>query len=449
MPTVGQLYHNATDALLRGDYEAALRGYTCIVALQPHHLDARIRLADTLLAMGEVQSAAAVYSGAARQGTWAGHPLRAMICIKLLTSLAPELAELQSQLAALYAAGSSRLGPSLRLPCGDNTLEATPEALQAIHVRSVRTLVPQAAALGADLRALDGTWPERLPPVPLLSTLPQEGFVALLKSATLRRARPGQDVIRQGEAGQSFFMLARGQLGVHQRQSPGRAAAEAECKLAELHPGAVVGELALLSSAARTASVRAMNDSDLLEFDAAALNALGQSRQKVAAALERFSRERLLQSLMQHSPLFQALQPKQRLDLIRRFRGLNVPAGTRLVQEGAQGEGLFAILHGGVAVYKQHAGGRTHVATLGPTAIFGEISLLDARPITADVETTQDSTLLFLEAHYFQKLMAALPALRGAMEGLSESRLLDTQMQLAAHVDTTDPGLDLQLIDAG
>ena len=64
----------------------------------------------------------------------------------------------------------------------------------------------------------------------------------------------------------------------------------------------------------------------------------------IGAALDRFARERLLKNLLATSPLFKPFNRQQQMDLIRRFDGHEVAAGTLIIQEGAAGLGLFVVL---------------------------------------------------------------------------------------------------------
>src|SRR3954462_11224640 len=102
MLTIGELKHAADECLFSDDYEQALRLYVQIVELQPLHLDARLRIADALLALGEVQRAAVVYVRLAQYAAHAGYPLRALTALKILGALEPELKSLVRGVSELY-----------------------------------------------------------------------------------------------------------------------------------------------------------------------------------------------------------------------------------------------------------------------------------------------------------------------------------------------------------
>ena len=74
-------------------------------------------------------------------------------------------------------------------------------------------------------------------------------------------AGPGDAVIREGEDGQDMFVVVAGSLRVV------KAGAGEEQELAVLEPGDSFGEIALLDSGPRSASVVAIEASTLLRFE--------------------------------------------------------------------------------------------------------------------------------------------------------------------------------------
>ncbi len=424
MNTLHELRAYADEKLFQQDYPAALHAYTALVRLDPAGLDARLRVADTLLAVGEVQHAAEVYTALARHAAHAGYPLRALVAAKILEALEPQLAPLIASIAKLYAEGSERLGRGLRLSM---TGDASPlPEIDLEQVPELAELVPVAAALVADVSAV-AIYPEQLPPIPLFSDLPEDAFSRLLSEVNLLRVRPGQDVLTQGEPGRAFYVLARGEVEVLRQK-----ANEPEVLLAKLADGAIFGEMALVSAQPRSATVRATSDADLLEIDAEALAAAASSVPTIAAALDRFTRQRLLGNLMATSPFFRPLDRKQRLDLVRRFSAHDLTPGTTIIEEGSPGRGLYLLLHGQADVSKRDGDEKVLLATLGPTDVFGEISLLGEEPTTASVTAATQCTVLFLSRELFQKLAAAVPEIRDYVEELSDERRMDTRLTLSA-----------------
>jgi CRP-like cAMP-binding protein len=442
MPTLRDLRAEADRRLFADDFHGALQLYCAIVQLDPTDLDARLRVADSLLALGEVQRAAVVYTAFARHATYAGYPLRALVALKVLTALEPQLAGLLAPLAELYSVESKRLGRGVRLAPGDPDREV-PAGLDLTTPIPLERLVPHAERIAADTRGLP--YPERLPPIPLLSELQADAFGAVLHALKLRRVRPGAVIIAEGEPGHSFFVIARGEVKVVRGLAQNLDGIEDEIVLATLHEGAIFGEMALVSAAPRSATVRAVTDTDLLEFDCDALAAASRDVATLAVALDKFTRERLLHNLMQSSPIFRPLDRKQRLDLVRRFTAHDVAPGVQIITEGQPGRGLFILLAGEVDVSKRDGDTKVLLATLKPGDVFGEISLLHDEPTTATVTAARQSTVLFLDKEIFHRLCAAFPDIREYVSQLSEDRLMDTRLLLegTATEELTDEDIAL------
>lgn len=418
MPTFADVRARADALLYQGHVLEALHVYCTLLRHDPTSFDARMRVADALLALGELQRAAVVYTVLARHATHAGHPLRALVALKVLTTLEPLLESMLDGLGQLYSRDSPRLGRGARVAADDR--KPLPDGFALAPLPAREALVAEAQAMGADLQGAGNVYPDKLPPIPLFSELPRDAFSRVLVALKLRRARPGDVILREGEVGHGFFVLARGTVAV----------TRASLALASLHEGAIFGEMALLAASPRSATVTAQTDCDLLEFDRDALVAASRDVATIAAALDKFTRERLLNNLIATAPIFGSLDRQQRLDLVRRFSAHDVAPGVGIVQEGARGQGLYLLLSGEVAVQKAEEGSRVELARLGPGEVFGEMSLLDNRPASASVVALRQSTVLFLPGDVFRRLIEAVPEIGNYVRGLGEERAMDTRLLL-------------------
>ena len=432
MQTIADLKQRADRALFDERFEQALQLYTTIVEQQPGNLDARLRVGDALLALGEVQAAAVVYTALARNAALAGYPLRALVALRVLSKLEPKLSVLLTEIAKLYARESYRVGQGARrtLPSLDEVVHDTGNP----PVPSERAvLLPYAQQIAARYTSDSVFFPERLLPIPLLSLLPEHEFTQMLDVLDVVRVRPDTWILRQGEPGRSFYVLARGTIEVSTERA-GEAV-----KLAKLSEGTIFGEMVLLSDAPRSASVRAVTDCDLLEFDSDRLSAASAAMQHLGQALSGFARDRLLTNVTMTSPLFRPLDPRQRLDLMRRFISVDATANQAIIREGEQGQGLYVVLRGEAVVLRNG----TRVAELGPSDLFGEISLIRNEPTSASVSAgTSGASLLFLHRNYFERLIEAVPELRGYFEKLSANRLTDLRSR-APEVDIDEVEVEL------
>ena len=91
-------------------------------------------------------------------------------------------------------------------------------------------------------------------------------------------------------------------------------------------------------------------------------------------------------------PLFSSLDKKELGMLAKIVKEQAYEPGQVIVKAGAGGHGLYIIREGQVAVIQN---GKT-VATMGPGQFFGEISVLDGGPRTADVRAEAPTVCLTL-----------------------------------------------------
>ena len=84
---------------------------------------------------------------------------------------------------------------------------------------------------------------------------------------------------------------------------------------------------------------------------------------------------------------------------------------SHIVREGQHGEAMYVVLEGEVRALAVVEGKESTLATLTPGDCFGEISLLDQGPRSADVIANKDSVLLKLSSASFERLVSEAPAL--------------------------------------
>ena len=105
----------------------------------------------------------------------------------------------------------------------------------------------------------------------------------------------------------------------------------------------------------------------------------------------------------------------------RRYR-----KGSVIFVQGEQGERCFAIVEGAVKISAYHPDGREAVmAVLGPGDVFGELSLFEQSPRSADASAIEDTQLLSLDATAITDAITAHPQL-----GMSLLRVLGRRLRL-------------------
>jgi CRP-like cAMP-binding protein len=83
----------------------------------------------------------------------------------------------------------------------------------------------------------------------------------------------------------------------------------------------------------------------------------------------------------------------------------------QIVKQGDHGDAMYLVLEGELRVRMMIGGKETILVTLGPGEFFGEISLFDHGPRSADVLANQDSLLLKISSDSFLRLVSEAPDL--------------------------------------
>ena len=91
-------------------------------------------------------------------------------------------------------------------------------------------------------------------------------------------------------------------------------------------------------------------------------------------------------------PLFAGLDRKELELLAKLAKEQRYEPGATIVKAGTSGHGLYIIKEGNVSVVRDGQ----KVASFGPGQFFGEVSVLDGGPRTADVRADTDTVCLTL-----------------------------------------------------
>ncbi len=112
--------------------------------------------------------------------------------------------------------------------------------------------------------------------------------------------------------------------------------------------------------------------------------------------------------------------------IARRF-----PRDSVIILAEEEGDTLFIIRVGQVKVSIVSEEGREVILSLlGPGSVFGELSLLDGKPRSANVVATQDTELIMLRRADFLQLIYRVPQIATALLAELASRLRKTDRQI-------------------
>lgn len=128
---------------------------------------------------------------------------------------------------------------------------------------------------------------ERLSNVPIFAPLSDEETRKLAEASNLRVFAPGESVVRQGQKGDSMFVVHRGTVDVQIEE----AGAEAKV-LRKLREGDFFGEMGLLTGEPRTATVLTDGETEILEINNLSLKPILEENPELVKSLSRIIEER-------------------------------------------------------------------------------------------------------------------------------------------------------------
>ncbi len=423
----------------QGDFARALSVYHHILQAVPLDYEVRTLVADALVEAGARDAAGQIYRTVAIHDIRAGHPLPALVAGQALVKLGYPIDDIEALLVQTYASGSPYLARfAIRpAPVDPNTKF---ESGSGAPPKSLQHAAEQAQRAALDLSVYVG-YQEQYHPLPFLSELTQESFVAVARALAILRLKDGQLVMRQGDVGDSLFLVASGELRVFVETPQGPR------DVARLFENTLFGEMALITGQPRTASVAVVGEADIIEVRKSALLQIMLSVPAVRDALDRFSRERLIKNLLQTSPLFAPFTKSQQGELLRHFEGHEMEAGVDVITEGEPGKGLFLILSGEVDVITGAKGpSPVKLARLKSGDMFGEMSLVTDQPTTATVRAAAPTTVLFLAREYVERLAEAVPEVGAYFEELAMNRARDNTLRRDEGAVPTE-AIDVDLSD--
>ncbi|MDF3071573.1 MAG: cAMP-binding protein [Polyangiaceae bacterium] len=349
----------------------------------------------------------------------------------------PVDAELQS-MAAAFAKGSPRLSDRRTAPpqmAAAPTKEPPPldEELKGDELIERATEILKAAKAAQDEASLSAA--EQVTPQILFSALDPASFQATIAAFEVRFVPDEHALVEEGSVGNEAFILARGELDVSKKSmKPGGA----PLALARLGKGALFGEMALLSSAPRTATVTACRPSVVLAGSKAALDRVAAQAPEVGRVFAEFCRRRMLDNLMRTNFILRSASPSERPALIERFMVRQFAQGERIIAQGSPPDGLHIVALGEVNVLHHDGTEPTLVAKLGPGEVVGEVALILRRPAITDVVAHHPTVTLFLQRDRFLGLARAHPKIFVELYELAVHRDQETASAASAEAAETE-----------
>ena len=358
----------------KGKFREALATYEKLEEYGKKDPRIYMRMGDIAGKLGAKDSAVSFYKKGAESFLRLGFTLKAIAVCKQILSLDPDQKEVQARLAELHGAGQR---PAPR--------------------------------------------PSEVLRTPLFSDLGQDEFLEVLKKVRSVEVIPGAYVFREGDPGDSIFLIAEGEVEVI-----GSAKDSSKVTLARLPEGSVFGEFGFFLGSTRTMAVRAVSKSTVLELTKADLNEIITRYGRVEAVLFDFYKERVVDTLLAMTGLFRPLTAEDRKEVLTAVTRSAYLPGEDIVREGEEGQTMYLIKSGEVVVWvRGKDGGRNEVARLGPGDFFGEVALATSRPRVATVTAASGVELVEIPRPVIRDMAFKYPEIKQSLEKVIRERVID------------------------
>ena len=129
---------------------------------------------------------------------------------------------------------------------------------------------------------------DRLHTVPIFALLSEDETQKLASASVVRVFAPGEAIVRQGQKGNSMFVIHRGSVDVQIKEDGTTKS------LLKLREGDFFGEMGLLTGEPRTATVLAEVETEVLEIDNLCLKPILEENPELVAGLSQIVEERRL-----------------------------------------------------------------------------------------------------------------------------------------------------------
>ncbi len=239
---------------------------------------------------------------------------------------------------------------------------------------------------------------------PLLGHLDGKVFAELAENGAHVSFEEGHNIVQEGQAGRSMYLIARGRVLVHATGPNGQ-----RVYLSSLTAGDFFGENGFFTGAPRSATVEVLYRVDAFEIDRNVFSRLTATHPELNGVLLGFYKERIADAMLAKSPIFGLLGGQQRRAVIAQFTPRVFRAGEHIIKEGARSDRIYIIKDGEAEVFTESGGERTALSTIGAGTIFGEVGALRDIPRTASVAAKGKLECLELPAGAFNTILDETP----------------------------------------
>ena len=314
----------------------------------------------------------------------------------------------------------------------------------------------------------DEVTPEELHRLPIFAGV-SGTFLALNEGSVVRRVfQPGEVICREGEQASTAFYILRGEVEVsistpmaHVKSTAGKSRGLAgmlrriselvgsdvdgrdtgpgrfipidgpvdlqqSAPLARMGAGDIFGEMSCMSYYPRSATVRAVEETEVLEMLRNVLHML-QKNKRFRAEIDRCYRDRALGNHLRGVPMFAGVSDEFINYLRERVELIRYEPGQIICRQGDPADSFFLVRIGFVKVTQNFPSGEMVLRYLARGNALGEVGLLGGGVRTATCSALDHVELVRIRGEDFLEMLKRFPEIRAKFEAEVASRLAEDQ----------------------
>jgi CRP-like cAMP-binding protein len=145
--------------------------------------------------------------------------------------------------------------------------------------------------------------------------------------------------------------------------------------------------------------------------------------------------------ILSRAGIFQGVAPSAVSALTKQLQPVDFPRGHTVFAQGEPGDRLYIIISGKVKIGNRSHGGQENLLTImGPSDMFGEMSLFDPGPRTSSATTITEVRAVSMDRDALRAWMADRPEIAEQLLRVLARRLRRTNNNLADLIFTDVPG---------
>ncbi len=148
-----------------------------------------------------------------------------------------------------------------------------------------------------------------------------------------------------------------------------------------------------------------------------------------------------MEDTLSRAGIFQGVDPDAAMALGSQLETVDYPRGSAIFSEGELGDRLYVVLSGKVKLGRPSPDGRENLlSVLGPSDMFGELSVFDPGPRTSSATAVTDVHLATMERNTLLQWIRVRPEIAEQLLRVLARRLRRTNNSLADLIFTDVPG---------